>query len=94
MNLSLILQGLIALAPLVTSAVETAEKVFGPTKGAAKLKDAVARVEGALPDVAELAGNVDAARAAIQPMVEAAVSAANAAGVFRTSKRKSKKRAR
>lgn len=83
MNLLNVVQLLAALAPLVKTAVETAEQVFGPSKGAEKLADATKRVEAALPKVAEVAGQLEAARAAVVPMIEATVAAANAAGVLK-----------
>lgn len=91
-NLLGIVQVLSLLAPLVKTGVETAEGIFGPMKGAEKLADATRRVNAALPKVAELAGQLEAARAAVAPMIEATVAAANAAGVFKKPKRRRAKK--
>lgn len=66
-------------APLVKSAVDLAETTFGAGNGTRKLAHAVATVESALPQVARLAQNADAVRAAVKPLIEATVAAANAA---------------
>jgi len=94
MTLRGIVQMLAALAPLVKSGVEAAEQVFGPMKGAEKLAEATRRVEAAIPKVAELAGHVEAARAAVKPMIEATVAAANASGAFKKTARPPKSRRR
>lgn len=91
MNLLGVLQLLTTLAPLVKGAVEAAEALFGAGRGTAKAKHALDAVSQALPGVAALAGQVDAARAAVGPLIEATVAAANASGAFKRSKRRRKK---
>lgn len=88
MNFLGILQILGALVPLVKSGVELAESTIGPGRGTEKLARATQAVNEALPKVAELAGQLEAARAAVGPMIEATVAAANAAKKPKRRRRK------
>lgn len=85
MSLLAVLSIINALVPVVRAAVSTAESVFGPGRGSEKLSHAVSAVEEALPQVDTLARNIDAARAAARPLIEATVAAANVAGDFKRS---------
>lgn len=83
-----VLQLLSLLAPIVKTGVELAEQAIGPGRGTEKLVRAVDHVEQALPKVEQLAGQVDAVRAAVKPLIEATVAAANASGAFKRSRKK------
>lgn len=87
-----VVNALATLVPIVVQAVGAAEAFLGPKTGAEKLQHATRIVEGAIPQVKELAQNVDAAKAAIGPMIEAVVAAANADRPAKPAKRKSPRR--
>lgn len=94
MNIFGALQALSTLVPLVINAVGAAEAFIGPRKGTEKLKHATRIVEDALPQVGALAQNIDAARAAIVPLIEATVAAANSEPAPKPKRRRATKRRR